>query len=153
LKIFDFGLAKELLDEERTEAGLYNMTGLTGAIRYMAPEIGLRQPYGLKADVYSWSMIMWYTMALEPPMGMYTPNMFVDRVFKRGSRPILKDKWAEGLKELMKKCWSADINERPDFESIMVALQREVDLVDPEIASFMGDSSNHGSNHGYRERP
>jgi serine/threonine protein kinase len=137
-----------LLDEERTEEGLYHMTSFTGAIRYMAPEIGLRKPYGLKADVYSWSMIMWYTMALEPPMGMYTPNMFVDRVFQRGSRPILKDKWAEGLKELMKKCWSPDINKRPDFESIMVALQREVDLVDPEIASFMGDS-----NHKYRERP
>jgi serine/threonine protein kinase len=109
LKIFDFGLAKELLNEERAEEGLYHMTGFTGAIRYMAPEIGLRQPYGLKADVYSWSMIMWYTMALEPPMGMYTPNMFIDRVFKRGSRPILKDKWAEGLKALMKKCWSTDI--------------------------------------------
>mgnify|MGYP000075692263 CR=1 FL=1 len=137
-----------MLDEEKSEEGLYHMTGFTGAIRYMAPEIGLRKPYGLKADVYSWSMIMWYAMALEPPMGMYTPNMFVDRVFKRGSRPVLKDKWAEGVKSLMKRCWSPDIDERPDFRSIMMALHKEVDLVDPEIASFMGDS-----NHGYRERP
>jgi serine/threonine protein kinase len=124
------------------------MTGFTGAIRYMAPEIGLRKPYGLKADVYSWSMIMWYAMALEPPMGMYTPNMFVERVFQRGSRPILKDKWAEGLKVLMRKCWSSDIDERPDFRSIMMALHTEVELVDPEIASFMGDSK-----HGYQEPP
>lgn len=116
------------------------MTAFTGAIRYMAPEIGLRKPYGLKADVYSWSMILWYSMALEPPMGMYTPNMFIERVFKRGSRPVLKDKWPEGLKALMKNCWSSDINERPNFGGIKIALQREVDLVDPEIASFLGDS-------------
>jgi serine/threonine protein kinase len=137
-----------LLDEEKADEGLYHMTGFTGAIRYMAPEVGLKQPYGLKADVYSWSMIMWYSMALEPPMGMYTPNMFIDRVFKKGYRPALKDKWPEGLKDLMKKCWSANADERLDFEDIMVALQREVDLVDPEVASFMVDS-----NHGYRERP
>jgi serine/threonine protein kinase len=135
-----------LLDEEKTEEGLYHMTAFTGAIRYMAPEVGLQQPYGLKADVYSWSMIMWYSMALEPPMGMYTPNMFIDRVFTKGSRPILKDKWPEGLKRLMKQCWSPNINERPNFEDVMMALHREVDLVDPEIASFMGDSKQ-----GFRE--
>jgi serine/threonine protein kinase len=30
LKVFDFGLAKELVIDERTEDGLYNMTGMTG---------------------------------------------------------------------------------------------------------------------------
>jgi serine/threonine protein kinase len=141
LKIFDFGLAKELLDKEKAaEEGLYHMTGFTGGIRYMAPEVGLRKPYGLKADVYSWSMIMWYSMALEPPMGMYTPNMFIERVFTRGSRPIVKDKWPEGLKTLLKHCWSPNIDDRPVFRNIMMALKTEVDLVDPEIASFMGDS-------------
>jgi len=145
LKIFDFGLAKELQESEKTEDGLYRMTGFTGAIRYMAPEVGLKQPYDTKADVYSWSMILWYSMALEPPMGMYTPNMFIDRVFKKGYRPVLRDKWAEGLKNLLTKCWSPDIKERPDFEEVMAAIQVEIDLVDPQVASFLGDSS-----HGFR---
>lgn len=34
LKIFDFGLAKELRDDERNEDGTYRMTGMTGALRY-----------------------------------------------------------------------------------------------------------------------
>jgi serine/threonine protein kinase len=32
LKLFDFGLAKELVNTERTEDGLYNMTGMTGGM-------------------------------------------------------------------------------------------------------------------------
>ena len=36
----------------------------------MAPEVGLGQPYNLAADVYSWSMLMWFMLALEPPFGL-----------------------------------------------------------------------------------
>jgi serine/threonine protein kinase len=43
VKIFDFGLAKELQESEKGEDGLYHMTGLTGALRYMAPEVGLEK--------------------------------------------------------------------------------------------------------------
>jgi len=34
LKLFDFGLAKELKDSDRRRDGLYNLTGMTGAVRY-----------------------------------------------------------------------------------------------------------------------
>jgi len=37
-------------------------------MRNQAPEVGLGLPYNLKADVYSWAMLMWYIMALEPPV-------------------------------------------------------------------------------------
>jgi hypothetical protein len=37
IKIFDFGLAKELHDEEKDANGLFKLTGLTGSPRYMAP--------------------------------------------------------------------------------------------------------------------
>lgn len=36
VKIFDFGLAKEL-DPDKSEDGLYKLTGDTGSPRYMAP--------------------------------------------------------------------------------------------------------------------
>jgi len=52
LKIFDFGLAKELVEDEQNEDGLYNMTGFTGAVRYMAPEVGLRKPYNHKGELF-----------------------------------------------------------------------------------------------------
>lgn len=90
LKVFDFGLAKELNWAEHVGDDLYRMTGFTGALRYMAPgkrirddcvvvhityrvaysialrsEVAKRQPYNLKADCYSWAMLMWYILALE----------------------------------------------------------------------------------------
>mmetsp|Transcript_32595 Transcript_32595/g.79083 ORF Transcript_32595/g.79083 Transcript_32595/m.79083 type:complete len:295 (+) Transcript_32595:56-940(+) len=38
VKIFDFGLAKELDESKILEDGTYNLTGDTGSLRYMAPE-------------------------------------------------------------------------------------------------------------------
>jgi serine/threonine protein kinase len=113
------------------------MTGFTGAVRYMAPEVGLRKPYNLKADVYSWSMIMWYIMALEPPMGFYTPSMFVDRVFRKGHRPVLKDKWPDSLKKIMKQCWSENIAGRPDFTEILMTIRQEAQAQDPHTLDFL----------------
>ena len=37
VKVFDFGLAKELYDDQKKEDGLYNLTAMTGSPRYMAP--------------------------------------------------------------------------------------------------------------------
>jgi serine/threonine protein kinase len=145
LKIFDFGLAKELKDSERTEDGLYQMTGMTGALRYMAPEVGLGNPYNLSADVYSWSMIMWYILALEPPFGMYTPDMIADRVFKRGSRPAIFRSWPETIANVMQRAWSPDISFRPSFGDIRVVLKHELIFVDSDSTvggSSLAESSN-----------
>jgi serine/threonine protein kinase len=38
VKIFDFGLAKRLDPEDKTDTELYLLTGNTGSLRYMAPE-------------------------------------------------------------------------------------------------------------------
>lgn len=140
LKLFDFGLAKELLDRDRQEDGKYLLTGLTGSIRYMAPEVGLQKPYNSKADVYSWSMLMWYIMALEPPFGMYTVKMFLDRVFAKHYRPAVKEKWPEQISTLMQDCWNVDPDLRPSFANIMTRLTLYVAELDPEVASFMNPS-------------
>lgn len=147
LKIFDMGLAKALTERDRDENGLYRLTGLTGAIRYMGPEVGLRRPYNKAADVYSWSMLMWYILALEPPMGLYTPRMFIDKVFKKGSRPAVKERWPERLRTLMRECWDNDIFKRPTFVDIMKALRDEMASIDPQVAATMdaGTESAEGS--------
>ena len=58
LKLFDFGLCtcvKKHDDDTQT----YEMTGNTGSLRYMAPEVALKQPYNEKADVYSFGIMVW----------------------------------------------------------------------------------------------
>ena len=97
---------------------------MTGAIRYMAPEVGLGKPYNLSCDVYSWSMIMWFILALEPPFGFYTEDMIKDRVFLRGSRPAIFDAWSKPLANLMKRGWSSNISERPAFSEVCSTLKQ-----------------------------
>lgn len=37
VKLFDFGLAKELDEKAKLDDGTYHLTGDTGSLRYMAP--------------------------------------------------------------------------------------------------------------------
>jgi hypothetical protein len=104
----------------------------------MAPEVGLGQPYNLSADVYSWSMVMWFILALEPPFGFYTENMIADRVFKRGSRPAIFKRWKESIGELMKRAWDTDHVSRPSFLEIRLDMSQE--LIDCDDATVAGSS-------------
>jgi len=128
IKLFDFGLAKELHEVDRDRSGLYrNMTGFTGAIRYMAPEVGKHQRYNLTADVYSMSMLLWHMMALEPPLGLYTPNMMLDRVFTKGHRPYINEKWPEAIQDLLRRGWNQDIKVRPSMDQVTQELRQIMD--------------------------
>ncbi|KAL3912663.1 MAG: hypothetical protein SGILL_006794 [Bacillariaceae sp.] len=127
VKMFDFGLAKELHDSDKDGEGNYrNMTSMTGAIRYMAPEVGSGDHYNEKCDVYSWSMLMWYMLALEPPFGMYTEDMIMDRSWNRGYRPVIFRRWTRNMKELIKSCWDAKPTSRMSFLQITLALKKEL---------------------------
>jgi len=52
LKLIDFGLAKVVEGVEVECEEVYNMSGETGSLRYMAPEVADNRPYNQKADVY-----------------------------------------------------------------------------------------------------
>jgi serine/threonine protein kinase len=140
LKIFDFGLAKELQEDERTADGLYKMTGCTGAIRYMSPENALCQPYNLTTDAYSWAMIMWFLLALEPPFALYTESMILERVTERGYRPKIFSSWSPRISRLLSRSWSANIQARPSFAEIAQELKNEMTEVDPNKAAILQSS-------------
>jgi serine/threonine protein kinase len=140
LKIFDFGLAKKLDDTERTKDGLYNMTSKTGAIRYMSPENLQGKPYDLSTDVYSWAMIMWFIMALEPPFATYTESMLEERVCQRGYRPKIFGTWSTRISNLLSRSWNQNLKERPSFAKIVDELKKELAEVDPKLAQMVKNS-------------
>jgi len=133
LKIFDFGLAKELREDERSGDDLYNMTACTGSIRYMSPENLQGKPYNLKTDVYSWAMIMWNILALEPPFALYTEQMIIDRVCNRGYRPKVFSTWSDRMSKTIKLSWSSNILQRPSFAEISAELIDEGNEIDSMI--------------------
>ena len=72
LKLFDFGLAKELKPHRRLPDGTYQLTGNTGSRRYMAPEVAGVRPYNLSVDAYSFGILLWELSALEKPFDGFT---------------------------------------------------------------------------------
>lgn len=130
MRLFDFGLAKELKQKDMVEApDGFNATGLTGSRRYMAPEVILCKNYGLSADVYSYAVLVWEVFSDRIPF----PNMSLDKHFER---VVLKHKRPKTIKSLPKEmhnildnAWSHERSERPPFTSICERLASQIELL------------------------
>ncbi len=103
----------------------------------VAPEVGLKRPYNLKADVYSWAMLLWYMLALEPPFGSYSPGMIEERVFRKGYRPKLFNRWSSRVAAVMKQAWAADHRSRPTMKEIATIIRSEVAEINPRYAVLL----------------
>ena len=126
VKLFDFGLAKEVRKEDESPNGTYKLTADTGSLRYMAPEVGNKWPYNFLADSYSFGIMLWEVTSLERPFAMYTPNEIRDMVMKWGERPKVKDDWPGRVKQLMTTAWDSSFRKRPTMETFRDALDKEV---------------------------
>jgi serine/threonine protein kinase len=127
-KIFDFGLAKELKSRDLREApDGYDFTGLTGSRRWMAPEVVLCKHYGLKADVYAYSVLFFHVMSLEMPYHRYDVKKHMARVAIGGERPDSKKlKSSPALSAIIVRGWNTNPNHRPSMSELCDAIQVEV---------------------------
>jgi serine/threonine protein kinase len=120
------GLAKEMRAEDLVSDDLYDMSGNTGSLRYMAPEVAKRLPYNHTVDVYSFAILMWQMFSLEQPFENYDVNKHSELVVHGSDRPKMDAKnWSSDLCSLMADSWSANIAQRPDFEYVAGILKRE----------------------------
>ncbi len=84
-KLSDFGLSRYMETKEK-----YIMTGYTGSLRWMAPEVFFCQEYNYKVDNYSYGLLLYY-------------------IFSNGTRPFTN----LTSKELFKKY----LEKKPDFKT------------------------------------
>jgi serine/threonine protein kinase len=126
IKIFDFGLAKELTEKLRNVDGTYNLTEMTGSPRYMAPEVANSKPYNATCDSYSFAILLWEMMALKKPYEMYTPKSLREKVYNGAhKRPPINEEWSVPVKLLLKRGWAADLHERSSMGAIVMILRKE----------------------------
>ena len=118
----DFGLASVIQSTTLFSEDVYEMTGGTGSLRYMAPEVATSRPYNHKADVYSFGIILWRLLSCEKPFVGYDIEKYFNQVVYKGVRPSVDSKWPKELKELMIKCWDTDIENRPSSKEIVTSL-------------------------------
>jgi serine/threonine protein kinase len=127
VKIFDFGLAKELdptLQHGCTE--FYELSGNTGSLRYMSPEVARSEPYNLTADVYSFGLLLWQVCSLDLPYDGMNRQDHSELVVHGNERPQLDSSWSTPLRILMKRAWEPDPAVRPSMDSIYKILKREI---------------------------
>ncbi|PON76255.1 Serine/threonine protein kinase [Parasponia andersonii] len=115
VKVADFGVARF-----QSQGGV--MTAETGTYRWMAPEVINHQPYDQKADVFSFSIVLWELVTAKVPYESMTPLQAALGV-RQGLRPDLPCNANPILLELMKKCWDATPCNRPSFSNIRVELE------------------------------
>jgi serine/threonine protein kinase len=128
VKLFDFGLAKEL--DPTLKSGscneLYELSGNTGSLRYMSPEVAQSEPYNLSADVYSFGLLLWQTCSLDLPYDGMNRQDHSELVVYGNERPQLDSSWSTPLRILMKRSWEPEPLVRPSMDSIYKILRREI---------------------------
>lgn len=120
-KLFDFGLAAEI-PKGSDPNSTFNLAGNTGTSRYMAVEVIRRQPYNLKADVFSFSVLLWEIMALVKPYDGLVGQQVKECVAAFGERPIIPRKWPTNLRRILKRGWTENTIQRPNITEVKQVL-------------------------------
>mmetsp|Transcript_16953 Transcript_16953/g.28144 ORF Transcript_16953/g.28144 Transcript_16953/m.28144 type:complete len:637 (-) Transcript_16953:458-2368(-) len=131
-KLFDFGLAKELMSRDEVTPGKFEASGITGSRRYMAPEVVLCEPYGKGIDAYSFAILLWEILTLKPAYADYDCEKHFNLVVIKDKRPKLPSAWPGLLKVLLQDAWSGDPSVRPSFTRICDLLSSEIIIKDGE---------------------
>ncbi|XP_057761687.1 serine/threonine-protein kinase STY13-like [Arachis stenosperma] len=117
VKIADFGVA-------RVEASNPNdMTGETGTLGYMAPEVLNGNPYNRKCDVYSFGICLWEIYCCDMPYPDLSFSEITSAVVRQNLRPEIPRCCPSSLANVMKKCWDANPDKRPEMDEVVSLLE------------------------------
>eukprot|EP00607_Mallomonas_marina_P008532 CAMPEP_0182419010 /NCGR_PEP_ID=MMETSP1167-20130531/3396_1 /TAXON_ID=2988 /ORGANISM="Mallomonas Sp, Strain CCMP3275" /LENGTH=554 /DNA_ID=CAMNT_0024593563 /DNA_START=152 /DNA_END=1819 /DNA_ORIENTATION=+ len=124
LKLMDFGLCTTV-KRRTTSSEVYNLTGNTGSLRYMAPEVIRSCPYNEKVDIYSYGLILWQITTGEAPFQGLTLRDFYPRVVKDQLRPALSEMTGAlpSFMDMVHTCWDHNNQERPSASEILDILR------------------------------
>lgn len=117
IKITDFGVSRfESLNP--TE-----MTGQTGTLGYMAPEVLRGNAYNHKCDVYSFGICLWEIYCCALPYSDMNRSEKASAVIYEDKRPEIPDRCPNNLAKMMKQCWDKDPKRRPEMREVVNMLE------------------------------
>lgn len=125
LRLIDFGLSI-CVRKTGSSKESFAMTGGTGSLRYMAPEVASSLPYNDRSDIYSWAIIAYEVLTGVAPYGNMNKQKFVTRVIEKRERPPLdlddygrRIRAPQAAKDLIERCWNHDHTLRPSASEIL----------------------------------
>lgn len=139
IQLYDFGTARELPVALGLSNELFHMTLNAGTKPYTATEVVTSGLYNLKADVYSWSMVVYEIFAEQVPFAHlanpkakkpFVNRDFIQAVYVDGERPTFEGFEKEmgklppqEMQALLGKCWESDLFQRPTMDDVVAELQ------------------------------
>lgn len=132
VKVFDLGLCT-CVKRSSCAADVYKMTGNTGSLRYMAPEVALKQSYNELVDVYSFGVVVWQMARDKVPFRSYDKTTFMREVIVNKRRPKLDEKWPKAFQTLLSSCWDNDFINRSSFAEIEMQVDKMIEREEARV--------------------
>jgi serine/threonine protein kinase len=142
----DFGIST-CVRRRVLEMGPYSMTGMSGSLRYMAPEVANCEPYDESVDVYSFGMLMWQVLTGVTPFQGFKKEKFMLDVVQNHFRPdmtrvaaLATDRRCCGetvdvMTSIVQRCWDPKRTRRPKMAAVYEQL---CDIYSTELAMNAG---------------
>lgn len=118
VKLADFGVARIESSDPK------DMTGETGTPGYMAPEVLHGKPYNRKCDVYSFGICLWEIYCCDMPYPDLSFTEMTYAVVRQKRRPKIPRCCPSSLSDVMRRCWDANPNKRPEMDEVVKMLKR-----------------------------
>lgn len=128
-KIADFGMSKDMSDEENKES--FKDKEFKGSPAYMAPEIWKEMVYSKPVDVYAFGVTAYEIITNEKPFDdIKNAIILAFEVLNLKRRPEFKFPIPPCYKKLIEDCWNDNPNKRPTFDQIVQELKNNHDFID-----------------------
>jgi serine/threonine protein kinase len=135
LKVFDFDVSR-VLPKTNDPNQTFRLTQRIGTRRFMSPECGLGAEYNLKADVYTFGLILYNILSTHSPFeGINDKDEHARKVFQQGLRPRPYASWPMSITMVLEQSWAKDICLRPTMQEIHAQLRLEVSNLGLEQAT------------------
>jgi len=148
VKCFDFGLSKFMPQHGDFQDDVYEMSS-AGTPRYSAPECLFKEPYNVKADVYSFAVILWELACLKRPFAKYKYMNEFDKAISQGETLGINRRWPLPVQDTIRRGLSRDMKERPTMSEVCKALNecvpKAVDNCDIESVSTLSSTRKQAS--------
>lgn len=127
IKLSDFGSSRSINEEMAR-----NYTAGIGTPIYMAPEILTKEAYSVKADVYSFALLLYELYDEKEPYQEFKHSWDVAKFVTEGGRPPKLAKCPPEYWDIIEKCWAHDPLTRPNFSDILIDFQQLFDELPEE---------------------
>ncbi|KFD57618.1 hypothetical protein M514_01288 [Trichuris suis] len=126
-KLGDFGCSMKISASERFEPSRLCCSTIPGTLIYRCPELLRGQPPTMKADVYSFGILIWECVYQQVPFEGLDAHTVVFCVVAKHLRPVIFVTMAkngeEKLLDIARQCWDEDAEKRPTFDQLCSMLQ------------------------------